>query len=322
MSIVNRVSVHLSAVLGAALAAVLIVRAQPAPAGVAPVMSINHLHIHVSDSRKSYEFYSKLLGGHIIDTSRGGWTFMIGDTGRWINFSGVPPQMPNIKPGTLNHIGIGINLPDKPEPLRQALKEAFPSSNVRSPGKPGDLTYDRSIYIDDPDGLSIQLVSKTDDGHLPRPDETPAVPRTATAGVVRVRSINHLQFPVGDAAKTQAFYAKLLGATLRDKSANGRSITLTLPGTSSWLSFATTADKDRAGKLDHIGIGIDWPNDPETLRTALKNAFPGAKVTSPGSPTSPTYNRSIYIDDPDGFHLQLISSTDDGNLPGGVLSKK
>src|SRR5579863_4714505 len=108
MKIAIQAGLLLCATLLADLIGVPIAGAQSAPTGVAPVMSINHLHIHVSDSRKSYEFYSKLLGGHIIDTSRGGWTFMLGDTGSWINFSGVPPQMPNPKLGTLDHIGLGI----------------------------------------------------------------------------------------------------------------------------------------------------------------------------------------------------------------------
>jgi predicted enzyme related to lactoylglutathione lyase len=300
----------------------MVVLAQSPAAGVAPVRSINHLHIRVSDSKRSYEFYSKLFGGAIIDTSRGGWTFMMGDTGSWFNFGAVPPQRPNIKAGTLDHVGIGIDLPGKPDPLRQALKQAFPASNVRSPGQPGDLTYDRSIYADDPDGLSLQLVSKSDDGHLPTPDATPAVPRTRTTGVVRVRSINHLQLTATDVPKAQAFYSKLLGATIRDKSANGKMMTLTLPGSGSWLSFSTVDEKEKAGKLDHVGIGIDWPQDVEALRAALKKAFPDSNVRSPGAPTSSTYNRSIYIDDPDGLHLQLIASTDDGELPGGVLSAK
>ena len=294
-------------------------RAQSATAGVAPVQSMNHVHLRVSDLRRSQEFYAKLLGARVIDTSRSTWTLMLGDTGTWMSLGTVPPGS-NVKPASLDHIGIGVNLSDKPEPLRQALKEAFSSSNVRSPGKPGDLTYDRSIYVEDPDGVSIQLVSRTDDGHLPRPDATPAVPRTRAAGVVRVRSINHLQFNATDIAKTQTFYSKLLGATLRDKSASGRMMTMTLPRSNCWLSFAKD-DKEKAGKLDHIGIGIDWPQDVEGLRTSLKKAFPEAKVTSPGAPTSQTYNRSIYIEDPDGLRVQLISHADDGKLPGGTSPK-
>jgi catechol-2,3-dioxygenase len=303
--------------LAVATVVTLAARAPSAPAGVAPVRSINHLHIRVSDPRRSFEFYAKLLGAHIIDTSRGNWTVMLGDTGSWLSLGIVPPGS-NMKPASLDHVGIGIDLPDKPDPLRQALEESFPSSKVRSPGKPGDLTYDRSIYLEDPDGVAIQLVSRRDDGHLPRPDATPAVTRARIDGAVRVRSINHLQLNATDIAKTEALYSKLLGATVRDKSASGRMMTMTLPGANSWLSFGTVDDREKAGKMDHIGIGIDWPQDVEGLRTALKKAFPEANVRSPGTATSPTYNRSIYLDDPDGLHVQLVSSTDDGKLPGGT----
>src|SRR4051812_44996372 len=58
----------------AALAAVIVapmVHAQSAPA-VAPVRTINHLQIRVTDPKKSYEFYMKLFGGHVISTGGNG----------------------------------------------------------------------------------------------------------------------------------------------------------------------------------------------------------------------------------------------------------
>jgi catechol 2,3-dioxygenase-like lactoylglutathione lyase family enzyme len=320
MKSLRRVPLPLGGVLLALSAMPHVGRAQ-SQAPVAPIQSINHLQIRVTDLRRSQEFYTKLLGATVIDTSPNGWTLMLTDTGTWLSLGKVQPGS-NAKPATLDHLGIGIDLPNKPDGLRHALNEAFPSGKVRSPGKPGDLTYDRSIYVEDPDGVSLQLISKTDDGHLPRPDATPAVPRTRTPGVVRVRSINHMMITVTDVTKSQSFYAKLFGATIRDKSANGKAVTLTLPRANSWLSLTTVDDKDKAGKLDHLGIGIDWVPNAEAIRSALKKAFPNANVTSPGTPTSPTYNRSIYIDDPDGLRLQLISSTDDGNLPGGTLSAR
>jgi catechol 2,3-dioxygenase-like lactoylglutathione lyase family enzyme len=294
---------------------------QSAPAGVAPIHSINHLQIRVTDLKRSQEFYSKLLGATVIDTSANGWTLMLADTGTWLSLGKVRGGSAT-KAGTLDHVGIGIEMPDKPGHLRDALKATFPASNVRSPGKPGGLTYDRSIYVNDPDLLSLQLISKRDDGHLPQPDHMPVVPRTSAPGIVRVRSINHMMVTVTDLAHSQAFYATLLGAVVRDKSVNGKAMTLTLPRANSWLSLTVVTEREKAGQLDHLGIGIDWALDVETIRAAMRTAFPGAKVTSPGTPSSSTYNRSIYIDDPDGLHLQLISSTDDGGLPGGTLSGK
>ena len=292
---------------------------QSAPAGVAPVQSVNHLQIRVSDLQRSHEFYTKLLGGTIIDTSSSGWTMLLGDTGTWLSLGTVAANA-DIKPSELDHVGIGINLPGQPEALREALKAAFPSSNVRSPGEPGDATYNRSIYLNDPDGVSIQLVSKNDDGHLPRADATPAVPRTLVEGVVRFRSINHLALRVSERATSQEFYSMLLGAIFRDESRS--QITMTLPRASSWLSLlnATPRAPIPAGKLDHLGVGIDFPQDAEgieALRAKLRAAFPDRNVGSHGTPTSSlssNYNRSIYVTDPDGLSLQLISSTDDGRL--------
>jgi hypothetical protein len=53
--------------------------------------------------------------------------------------------------------------------LREKLKAAFPDSNVRSPGQPSPdpkNNYNRSIYVRDPDGVDLQLVTSSDDGWL------------------------------------------------------------------------------------------------------------------------------------------------------------
>ena len=98
---------------------------------------------------------------------------------------------------------------------------------------------------------------------------------------------------------------------------------MTLPRANSWLSLMAANPRAPvpAGKLDHLGIGIDLPLDAEAveaLRAKLRAAFPDGNVRSPGTPARSTYNRSIYVVDPDGLSLQLISSTDDGELPGGT----
>jgi catechol 2,3-dioxygenase-like lactoylglutathione lyase family enzyme len=295
--------------------------AYAASGAVAPVRTVNHLQIRVKDPLRSYEFYMKLLGGHAIDTSGNGnaVTMMLGSSEQWVSFGKIRDGS-DAQPGTLDHAGIGIDLPTNPEPVRQALKDAFPSANVRSPGKPGDKTYDRSIYLADPEGFSIQLVSMKDDGHLPTPDTKPAVPRTPAQGFVRFRSLNHLSIATTDRERSRDFYMKLLGATVRDQ--NGGQINLTLPGAQAWLSLLQSNPRSpvKAGNLHHLGVGIDYPSDIpgiDALRSKLKVAFPDSKVRSPGQPSPDlknNYNRSIYVTDPDGVDLQLVTSTDDGWL--------
>jgi catechol 2,3-dioxygenase-like lactoylglutathione lyase family enzyme len=286
---------------------------------VAPVGTINHLQILVRDPQKSFEFYMKLFGGHLIDTSPNGWTMMLADTEQWLSFGRIPAGS-DAEPGTLDHAGIGIDLLEESERLRQALKKAFAGGNVRSPGEPGDLTYDRSIYLNDPDGFSLQLISTMDDGHLPRADETPAASRTPATGFVRFRGLNHLSLTVSDREASRDFYARLLGTTVRDQ--NLGQINLTLPGAGAWISLLQANHRFPvpAGNLHHLGVGIDYPSDIpgiDAFRERLKAVFPDGDVRSPGEPSpsmEANHNRSVYVTDPDGVSLQLVTSTDDGWL--------
>ncbi|MEQ1897554.1 MAG: VOC family protein [Vicinamibacterales bacterium] len=311
-------------VVPAMLAALFAVRpttgqARQAPAAIAPVRTINHLQFRVTDPRKSFEFYMKLFGGHLIDTSPNGWTMMLADTKQWISF-GKTPGGSSAKPGTLDHAGLGIDLPKDPERLRQALQEAFPTGKVQSPGKAGDLTYNRSIYVSDPDGFSVQLISRKDDGHLPRADKTPAASRTPAKGFVRFRGLNHLSLTVTNREASRDFYARLLGTTVRDQ--NRGQINVTMPGAGAWISLllANPRSPVAPGQLHHLGVGIDYPADIpgiDALRERLKAAFPEGKVYSPGEPSpsmEANHNRSIYVIDPDGVSLQLVTSKDDGWL--------
>ena len=295
--------------------------AQSSSGAAATVRTINHLQIRVTDPLKSYEFYMKLLGGHAIDTGGNGsaLTMMLGNSEQWVSFGKIR-EGSNAQPATLDHAGIGIDLPKNPERLRQALKDAFPSANVRSPGKPGDKTYDRSIYLSDPEGFSIQLISMKDGGHLPTADKKPAVPRTQAQGFVRFRSINHLSITTTDRERSRDFYMRLLGATVRDE--NKGQINMTLPGAKAWLSLLQSNARSpvKPGNLHHLGVGIDYPSDIpgiDALRAKLTAAFPDSNVRSPGQPSPDlknNYNRSIYVTDPDGVDLQLVTSTDDGWL--------
>lgn len=300
-------------------------QAQSAPAAVAPVRTINHLQLMVKDPKTSFEFYMKLFGGRLIDTSPNGWTMMLADTTQWLSFGKIPAGS-TVKPGTLDHAGIGIDLPEDPTKLRDALKAAFPTGSVQSPGKPGDSTYNRSIYVKDPDGFSIQLISTKDDGHLPRADATPAAPRTPAKGFVRFLGLNHLSLTVTNREASRDFYAKLLGTVVRDQNRGQINVTLpgagATPGAGAWISLLLANPQFQVppGQLHHLGVGIEYPDTIpgiDALRQRLTAAFPGHRVYSPGKPDPSmenNYNRSVYIIDPDGVSLQLVTHKDDGWL--------
>lgn len=315
--------------LGVSIAAV--AQSPPAPSavkGVAPALSVNHFQVTVSDLKRSQEFYSKLLGATVIDTSPNTWTSSLpGTNGMWLSLTKAEGTDPltglTSKPGTFD-FGIGIDLtPKNAESLRRALKQALQTATIVSPGKPGDAVYDRVIYVDNPaDAVRVRLVSSKDDGRLPNADKTPAVPHTPMKGVVQMRNMNHLNVRAHDVNRSVELYSTLLAAPVRERAANGRGATLSVAGGPFWLRM-TTAKDPSVPLMDHTGIGIELtPDKAESIRNALKEAFPTLKVYSPGAPPAPgapppakppIYTRSVYIIDPDGLVHQLISHTDIGD---------
>jgi catechol 2,3-dioxygenase-like lactoylglutathione lyase family enzyme len=301
---------------------------QPAPTGVAPALSINHWQVHVSDLKQSQEFYSKLLGARVIDTSGNTWTSKIPDANVWLSLTKAQGTDPTTglssKPGMFE-LGIGIELtPKNAGHVRSALKQALPMATIVSPGTPGAPGYDRVIYVDHPDGIRLRLVSSKDDGHLLKADRVPAVPRTPRTGVVTMRNFNHINVTHRDGDASVAFYSTVLGATVRERAANGRGATMTVAGGPFWLRFGIGRDPAKVvslrqpieGNIDHPGLGIEiTPDTADALRAKITAAFPNNKVYSPGTPAQDIYTRSIYIVDPDGLLYQMIGFQDAGELP-------
>jgi hypothetical protein len=113
-----------------------------------------------------------------------------------------------------------------------------------------------------------------------------------------------------------------MGAPVRERSASGTGATLTVANSPHWFRMTTAKDPSQP-LMDHTGIGIELtPDKAESIRNALREAFPTLKVYSPGAPPAPgapppakppIFTRSVYIIDPDGLVHQLISHTDIGD---------
>ncbi len=119
------------------------------------------------------------------------------------------------------------------------------------------------------------------------------------AGVGRM--INHVQLTVASIDRSREFYGTLLGAKKQGNFANNTVQTLALPGNGGWVSLRQ--GKERVGQMDHFAIGMENFNGPK-LGEAVRKAFPGMKVDASA--------RSVFLADPDGFKIQLISKEDAG----------
>jgi catechol 2,3-dioxygenase-like lactoylglutathione lyase family enzyme len=152
---------------------------QPRPAGtLAPALAFNHVHIGVSNHEKSAHFYDALFGCKIRDKGTGGsysasqhlWTMTLPGSkpgmGAWFSMDD------SVKPGTVDHIALSIDLPDPVAAKRLAsdVNKVFPSANAKPAGyaDPKGLSPHRMIVnLTDPDGLKIGLHTNKDDGWLP-----------------------------------------------------------------------------------------------------------------------------------------------------------
>lgn len=142
-------------------------------APLAPVRSINHLHFAVSNHQRSADFYSALFGAKIRDKGKTLWTMTFPNStssmGSWIS---LDTGGGTHKPGTYNHMGLGVDLPspDSTKKLADEINKRFPFAKARptGPTEPqGTNPGGRSIYMYDPDGLYLQLNAPKDDGWLP-----------------------------------------------------------------------------------------------------------------------------------------------------------
>src|SRR5262245_46196115 len=120
------------------------------------------------------------------------------------------------------------------------------------------------------------------------------------------RSINHVQLVVADKAKSKAFYAALVGTKLQKVYEQAGVETLALPGDGGWISISPPRDpKDKPGTMQHYAIGVEnW--DAKRVEADLKKLIPDITFARP------TNQRSVFVSDPDGFVVQLVSKDDNG----------
>ena len=164
----------------AALTQAASVRAQSAAAPMTRVRNINHVHFDVSDLQRSADFYGALLGATVHEKAPNFWTMTLptGTPGlaSWLSLTKAPqPEVgldgSGLEPGHYSHMGIGIDIPDveATERLSAEINEKYPFAKARPTGpwnEQGEYSGSRSIYLEDPDGLVVQLIRPDDDGYL------------------------------------------------------------------------------------------------------------------------------------------------------------
>src|SRR5262249_36588855 len=127
----------------------------------------------VSDLKRSAEFYEAVLGAKTREAAPGILTMQLPSgtktRGSWISLvdpsfgRGAPANSPgggaSSKPGTYNHVGYGVDL-SNPVRIVEDLKKRWPGMKTAEPNRTDQL------YIYDPDGLPVQLMTPEHDGYI------------------------------------------------------------------------------------------------------------------------------------------------------------
>jgi catechol 2,3-dioxygenase-like lactoylglutathione lyase family enzyme len=113
-----------------------------------------------------------------------------------------------------------------------------------------------------------------------------------SGGALRPVRLDHVQIIVSDLARSQAFYAKLLGATERSRAEN--QVTVNIGGTA-FISLNNS--KNTKGVVDHFAVAVeDFAVDRASA--AVERILPGSKIEKGTG--------DIYVTDPDGARVQIV----------------
>lgn len=137
--------------------------------GMTSAVSVNHVHLHVSNHQRAADFYSKVLGATIraknVNAEGSLWTMNIpGSTaqrGIWLS---LEETKAGETAGTYDHVAYGVAPLDKVK-LAAEINKQFPTAKAAPAGD--DPENQRGgVYLYDPDGAKIQLVPPVELGEL------------------------------------------------------------------------------------------------------------------------------------------------------------
>jgi catechol 2,3-dioxygenase-like lactoylglutathione lyase family enzyme len=112
-------------------------------------------------------------------------------------------------------------------------------------------------------------------------------------GVVRARTLHHVNLQVADVARSEDFYRRLFGFG-PSRPLTGNAHGFDLPGLAH--THISLQKGDTPGRLDHFCIGIE-DFDAARITTTLRSAGLGNGLQVAGN--------SAYVRDPDGIRVQI-----------------
>jgi catechol 2,3-dioxygenase-like lactoylglutathione lyase family enzyme len=305
--------------LGALALAPNAVAAMAAPSPIS-VAAINHTKIRVSDPARSLKWYQSLFGLPIV--ARQGKTVIlrIGEGPQFLAIDGEASRKPGIV-----HMGLSIDGFDAHQVLRslethQGLDPIKARIQTRGPELVGDPSGTPELFLEDPDGITVQLQAKSYCGGGGKlGNKCLAKPKPAPKkGLLNIRDYNHFTTFVSDRVQTVAFYRQLFQMPI--DTWQGEMPLLRVGSGNQFLAFVGAGGRRNFRPFIHHVCFTVSAFTPEKVLDALADFGIKRRDTTrgpvqplqsyvtmrmPNRGGAPNGTPELYFSDPDGILLQI-----------------
>jgi phosphatidylglycerol:prolipoprotein diacylglycerol transferase len=287
---------------------------------------LDHITFRVAEPEKEAAFYSALMGWRVRTSDTTRVVMDIGDWGTAV-FRRAPAEsfaVPAQGGGGRERApvravveGIGFAV----EPWNAGVVERELRKRGLAPVADNDGRGFESFHIKDPDGFDVQI------GNGRRPNAGGAAKSAAAAVGAPFEAtgwqtvwLDHLSYGVANYKASASFYSNLLGwgPTYDEGSQNELMIgdvgdIIVRGGNPLDPAFGQVPSR-RAGRIDHISFGIS-PWDTDSVKAGLERRGLDASIdTSDGAEIHVAQYKSYHTTTPNGYNLQISSSTHDTRL--------
>lgn len=261
-----------------------------ADGGLLHASRVDHVALAVNDIDKSLVFYRSLFGNEVLKDSRTPRRYLrLGPC-----YMAIAPPAAGQTP-RIDHFAIGIaNF--NASTLKTSLEAA--GFKVRE--------SDVGLFIEDPDGTSIQMWSDESWKQLRNaaPDTGPK-----QEALFHPRGMHHIAIQTGDSARSAEFYRKLFGDPVETQGSPSAPQPIFQAGETRIILYNPAAGK--TPKIDHFSVLVDPFDAPAAVKTAQSLGAKGAVLSRQG-----TFNEFF---DPEGIRLQV---TFPGQTYGATPARK
>lgn len=297
--------------LGAAAAAPgrLLAGQQGTPRPV-PVGTLNHVHLIVSDVKRSVDFYQRLFGLPLAGMQgvERDWKapvvpmLAIGAGPQFISFSEGPGRAEGRD--RIDHFGFGMSHFEASRVVAALAGHGIKSDvRMRADSTPPVA----ELKLRDPDGNIVQIQDASycgGSGGLGNRCTNQPAPRSDGPAPLGVTTLNHLTIIVSDVGRAVAFYQRVFGLSMQANQGteadwNTKVIpALGIGGGPEFLAFS----RGPSGRLDHFCLGMPGFDSARVVKALAGH---GIKASVRLRRDSDPPSEELMFSDPDGIRVQL-----------------